>query len=104
MSFRMVAVFFLTLQPVLLSLAEEVRSQQDVDPPEAMQSIGRATWYNRSEDTYAPPSVRPEPDNPLRKEGWQAKNKKSASSSPPAGTGKGGNARGWFGWGGLSSD
>ncbi len=58
---------------MVLGLASPSVSQDRVvDTDQAMRSVGSQNWYDKSNDSYIPPSVEPSQDNLLRKEGWLA--------------------------------
>lgn len=46
---------------------------QEVDADDALRSIGSPVWYDRSNDSYAPPRIQKLQDNPIRTGGRRAK-------------------------------
>lgn len=85
-------------------LAFDKASAQEVDTERAMQSVGSPSWYDRSEDSYAKPTIRELDDNSIRTEG------RKAAFKPPNARWRfwdwfDGNGQRWN-WGltGLSSD
>lgn len=49
------------------------QDETQVDVDEAMQSIGKPPWYDKEADGFQPPTVGELKDNPIRREGWLAK-------------------------------
>ncbi|MCA9131523.1 MAG: DUF4129 domain-containing protein [Planctomycetales bacterium] len=79
------------LLPAPLTLAF---SAADIDVQRALQSLPDNHWYNKESRSYNPPSVSPQHDNPLRREGWLAPPERQS----PAATSNGNNWNlpGWF--------
>ncbi len=66
-----------------------------VDPDRAVRSVGSPNWYDRSEDSFAPPATGELRDNDIRTDGWIAQEK---TTNPSAATGTGSQQSNSWNW------
>jgi hypothetical protein len=58
-------------------------TESTVDAEQALRLLPDNTWYDQASNTYSPPEIIPERDNPLRQSGWLAKKKPAPAERTP---------------------
>lgn len=74
--FWVASLLFMSLGTLM---SESLVHGQEVDADKAMRSLGSSSYYDKSQDGFASPSVRAAKDNSIRVEGWRIESQPEGS-------------------------